>query len=892
MTPALHDALAAGAIVVTPNRRLARHLHREFDERLRADGRRAWPTATVLPYAAWLETLWEQWAEARAPQAPARLLSSAQRACLWQRVVIDSQAALLDAPGAARSAAEAWTLLHGWGAGGESWRAWRRDGADPDDAATFAAWAEAYQRQLRHADAIDIAQLPDFLATHATALDTVALHFVFVGFLELSPQQERLIAALVSAGSACYRLEAHANRASAAQRTTAATPSDEWRTALSWARAQAHARPQARIGIVIGDLAQHRKEIVALADEVLCPERLLAGSGSAHKPYEVSLGEPLADVPLVRCALDLLALASAELPAQDACALLRSPYLAGAATAWVDRARVERDWIEEGRRNATLVDAIEALTHRDAKLAARWREGRVALRAGASATPRAWTDDWRSWLVAAGWLEDVALDSAEYQARSAWDALLAEFACLGVVTPMLSRGAAVSMLRALLQERVFQPEGGAAPIQLLGVLEGSGLDFDALWVTGMTADSWPAAPSPNPLLPRPWQRVRQVPHASAEWELERARQLTGRFAIAAPQVVFSSAARVDDHLQSPSALLLDYPHLAATVPDPGWTAVIADSAKLHPITDDRAPPLVSGSHAPGGSRIVGAQSDCPFRAVARHRLDAEPWPALSEGLSPAERGKLIHATMAAFWADLRDRAALASLDENAIRARIDAAIAQARGELPQARWRNLPAAVHTIEAQRIASLVVPWLALERARPPFAVIGIETKTRIELAGLEFDLRLDRIDALDNGGEAIIDYKTGLAEPLSQWFAERPSATQLGLYALARRAGAEAQTIRALAYAQLRPDAIKVRGIGADASAWPGLTDASKVDGFADWNAIEAWWSDHLGALAGEIAAGWAAVTPRERPSPCRNCGLQALCRIESVIRADDEVDADE
>ena len=79
-----------------------------------------------------------------------------------------------------------------------------------------------------------------------------------------------------------------------------------------------------------------------------------------------------------------------------------------------------------------------------------------------SATPRAWTDDWRAWLVAAGWLEDVALDSAEYQARGAWDALLAEFACLGVVTQKLGRGAAVAMLRALLQDLRDAPGAPAA----------------------------------------------------------------------------------------------------------------------------------------------------------------------------------------------------------------------------------------------------------------------------------------------------------------------------------------------------------------------------------------------------------------------------------------------
>ena len=46
------------------------------------------------------------------------------------------------------------------------------------------------------------------------------------------------------------------------------------------------------------------------------------------------------------------------------------------------------------------------------------------------------------------------------------------------------------------------------------------------------------------------------------------------------------------------------------------------------------------------------------------------------------------------------------------------------------------------------------------------------------------------------------------------------------------------------------------------------------------------------LAGEVAAGHAMVAPRTKPSPCPNCGLQALCRIESARgfnrgEADDE-----
>ena len=52
----------------------------------------------------------------------------------------------------------------------------------------------------------------------------------------------------------------------------------------------------------------------------------------------------------------------------------------------------------------------------------------------------------------------------------------------------------------------------------------------------------------------------------------------------------------------------------------------------------------------GGARLIEAQSDCPFKAIATHRLGAEPWPEPIDGLSAQERGILVHAALAAFWA--------------------------------------------------------------------------------------------------------------------------------------------------------------------------------------------------------------------------------------------------
>jgi hypothetical protein len=237
--------------------------------------------------------------------------------------------------------------------------------------------------------------------------------------------------------------------------------------------------------------------------------------------------------------------------------------------------------------------------------------------------------------------------------------------------------------------------------------------------------------------------------------------------------------------------------------------------------------------------------------------------------------------LAAFWGKVGSHKALVALDERAVAEQIAAAVVVALAVLPAPRWRGLPSLLREGEERRVSRLLRAWLAIERTRSPFAVHAIESQTSLRLAGLEFKLRRDRVDVLTDGGLAILDYKTGRVERPRHWFDQRPRAAQLGLYTLAQRAATPGLAVRAVAYAELRAEAAAAVGIAADDGAWPGLGSASEVGPGNTWAELEAWWRTHLEALVEEVAAGHASVTPRARPSPCRNCGLQAVCRIESV-----------
>ena len=85
------------------------------------------------------------------------------------------------------------------------------------------------------------------------------------------------------------------------------------------------------------------------------------------------------------------------------------------------------------------------------------------------------------------------------------------------------------------------------------------------------------------------------------------------------------------------------------------------------------------------------------------------------------------------------------------------------------------------QVQRISNLIKTWIAFEVSRQPFHVISLEKPFRLELAGIEFSLRADRIDKV---GEdlILIDYKTGKVN-LSQARSDNLKDPQLAAYALA-------------------------------------------------------------------------------------------------------------
>lgn len=861
----LAEGHAGRVAVVTPNARLARELGREFDAGQAAKGIPVWDQADILPFAAFAERLYENALVAGLAAKLPLLLGPAQEQALWEIVVRDSRwgEALLAVPAAATDCRRAWALAHGWRIAGAL-----ASFPGNDDAKAFAEWARDYARRCDREQSTDAARLADVVAAllKEAALGKPAL-LVAYAFDVLTPQARDFFAACTSAGIAVRSCAPVRREAKAARRVFPAAR-DELEAAARWARARLEAGA-ARIGVVVPELGERRREVLRVFSRVMRPGHNLPGREAGAPPFNVSLGAPLADCPLVRAALSILELAAGEIPFEQASRLIRSPFIAGAAAESAPRARLDAALRKTAPAKLGLGKLIALV--KGAPVLRRTLEALFALPKTDTASPHDWGRHFTALLEAAGFPER-GLDSAEFQARARFDETLAELARLERVAPQMSFAQALAQLRRLCADTLFQPETPDAPVQVLGVLESAGLGFDALWVSGLTDETWPLHAKPNPFLPPALQKKAGIPEASPEATLERAKRITEGWLHAANEVIVSHPAHEEDRVLLGSSLISGVPIFSGT---PETTRVdryrdlIFAKRRIERWVDDKAPALATTTPR-GGTRILSDQSACPFRAFARHRLAAEALEEPVAGLDARARGLLLHTLMKALWTALKGSEGLKGDVAPAIDRAAKAAVAEAGLEEPLAG----------LERQRLAKLAREWLEVEKARHPFTVVAMEDKRKLAVAGLELSGRIDRLDRLEAGGHAVIDYKTGNPSP-NQWLDERPEDPQLPLYALNAP-----EPVSAVAFAKLKTGAMRYTGFSDRKDLIPEVKPAR------DWAALVAGWKRALDALGSGFAAGDARVDPKKLLQTCRNCDLQPLCRVYERLSALGEEGEDE
>lgn len=876
MLKGLLGALERGETVITATRRLARTLGREYAAAQQAAGRGAWESPRIVTWPEWVEELWGQRLLA-GRDAPV-VLGGWQEQVLWERVVRASAGAdgLLEPHGTAAAAREAWRLAHEWRL---DMAAIRRAGNE--DARAFAGWAGRFAALCGEEGWLDRARLADEVKKGIGRLRLPAA-VLLAGFDDYPPQQLDLLDALAASGCTVTRTAVEpAGPGAGAVLVPFPDPDRELEAAARWARALLERGAAGRIGVVVHGLAGRRDRVERIFRGVLEPAALIEGDARPSS-FNLSAGRPLSSWPLVRSALALLGLTPGDNAWSDISGLLRTPYLEGADREQGARAALDR---RLRRRGDFLIagSSLPALCRREGagcavleRLLRKWLDA-----CGASASPRTadeWSRAFSSLLEAFGWPGERPLDSLEFQALDAWSGLLSDFASTGLTGEAMARGEAVAMLGRMAGSLMFQPETEGAPVQVLGLLEASGLSFEHLWVAGLHDGSWPGPANPNPFLPIGLQKEKGMPRCSPERELEFAVRITRRLLGSAADPVFSHPLREGDRELGPSPLVAGVrraaPEEIGRWAGPSAEEVIRASRVIETLVDETAPPLGEQARQRGGTRVFQLQSACPFRAFAELRLGAEKLESPLPGLDPAARGTLVHAVLEETWRELKTHAALCSrpdIDEVVARS-VDGAIARFEHE----RGHPLPARFAALERQRLRRLAADWLEVDRERESFEVIEPEEEKYAETGGVRFRVKIDRVDRLADGREMIVDYKTGITTPRS-WESDRPEEPQLPLYGTIH-----GKPLAGVLYARVRAGDLRLIGLVDDDVTLPGCEQVDLGAKVERWRAV-------LARIGGEFREGRAEVDPRDGDRTCRYCPLGTLCRVSEcpVVGAGDE-----
>jgi ATP-dependent helicase/nuclease subunit B len=882
------QALGRGAAVVTGNQRAARTLRVAFDRQQRSLGLDSWKPPVIVAWDAWTADLWH--ALLVGGHTSKLLLNRAQEHAVWRKILEADEElrSLRTVDSLAEMAAQAWSLLCGYNG-----QARLRGAAVSSDTRAFQRWSSKFEQQCRADGLLARAQLESGLQAAATAGQLEAettSEVVLIGFDSLTPTQLQLVNALRNVG---VKIDELPIAVTPEQQLIVATGEEreELRVAALGVRKLLEQNSRARVAVIVPDLEKQRAEIDRVFREILAPELEDITADINSEPFEFSIGVMLADTPMATAALDLLRWCTGVLPRERVSRLLLSPYLAAIKAEYGARAEFDAFELRRAkllRPEISLEWSIQAIegSRRKSKLIGLLNKLRMMLIASNRLTKSAqrphseWAEAMRELLAAAGWGAGNGEDSVEFQTRRKWESALDELSTLDFDGQRVGFVQALDALARITQQTMFAPESREAPVQIMGPLEAAGSTFDAIWFMRSGDLSWPLPRRANPLLPWPLQRDLQMPGTDAQQDANQSQRMTERIAASAPIAVFTYSVESSEGRQRLSSAMnglalepvtIDQITAKITVPTFVDLEKIEDSGRLQPLPDQ----VIHG-----GAEILRLQAACGFRAFAERRLWSTELRTTEMGLDAAERGTIVHLVLESFWNEVKTQSALKAMQRSEREALLNRCITTALQKSEKLSETSWDAAYLDMQRERLRNLLGPWLDLELARPPFKVKLSEKKLEgVQIGPLRLSVRVDRID-IGEGGDIIIDYKTGVAKP-SEWLSDRPEAPQLPLYAVL----SEAEQLEAVAFGQVR--AGKDMGLqGFATSADAGIRVPRQHP--PDLESQVAEWRQVLTSLAGDFYHGDIRVRPKSFPSTCAYCAQRLLCRIDPAsFDQDDE-----
>jgi RecB family exonuclease len=438
--------------------------------------------------------------------------------------------------------------------------------------------------------------------------------------------------------------------------------------------------------------------------------------------------------------------------------------------------------------------------------------------------------------------------------------------------------------------QISAPEN--AGIQILGLIESRGLDFDKLYVLGLDDRTLPQPVRPLPLLDTSERKLIQggTPESQYEFGLRAFSNLISL----APSVTLLRAEQENSKPltsspfwpKSESEKYLDI----WSDPGPAWVragwlrsayeglqiAAVGGEPKIAGIktSDDT---LLEGIALPNrmSASILETAIICPFRFFADAILKIKPLEEMRPVVSPMERGIRIHRILASFTGEVRKRDIHLELDrQKAIKLLSECVDEVLRDVAGRPQWdveRRL-----LLSENSPPGILISWLDAEirHRQDGWRCITEEASFKgLKRDGWSFPLegRIDRIDYHKDEGLICWDYKTG-NHPNQKDVVERLTAPQLPVYLLALRTGKvpdmnkylHQETLFYAGYMQLKTPAKvkmnKIRGMEESLDKWVEvIADIEKILQMGDFHANP-----------------YPVSNLENKETACENCPFITLC----------------
>ncbi|MDF1766108.1 MAG: PD-(D/E)XK nuclease family protein [Gammaproteobacteria bacterium] len=939
LSDSLRQALATGVTAVTPSYRLAASVLEAYGS---AAGTKSWREPNVQPVDVWISDCWNALAtRGLAPFVELEILESALEKALWLEAIeaTRNQHPLIDASAMAQIAARAFQDLNRWSqdATVQSLEDYRHS----EDISLFRQWREHFLARCEELGRITLVEATTLLAAHTDeAIAELIGPVLLLNFYQPPPNYQQLFDALDA-----YRpltrhdtlpLDSLPENLAAAfyKQSGEKTPptrfefvdqQQEINSVVAWAIDLQAREPDAHIGLLTP---------IPSAVQPLIERALLQASDAnaslnlIDRPHLINSsdsGIALADTALAQDALLVLELNREQVALADFCRLLRSPFIGHADDEGEQRIRCERQ-LRRHLQAQTTRSAIARYTGAHEKdyacplLHEALLAGRTRAREGASARlPREWGNLFRFQLALVGWpgrlntaatAEDASEtgELGEYAALDAWESALLEFEASSEFSASLSLNEALSRLRrGVVEHRGRNRYRQQCSLSLYSPAEAAGLSFTHLWLLGFDDQNWPPAAHPNPLIPNELQRELGIPgsHAAAQYQAAK-RDLAVVCSDVSDTLIASHFRHGNEAEFRVSNLIAEFP-LMTNEEHSGNHEIIQRPDAFEIVLDARRSPLLAGTKIRGGHAVITQQSQCPFQAFIKSRVSPAQLEPISSGLDSRDRGSAVHWALEAFYTEHDSSEAVAKLfdDSAALHTAINEATSSAIDKLKRRQPELMGSLFTEIESERLTTLLNRFLLRDLHRGEFTTQKPETPFELTRGALKLDLRIDRIDTLNDGSVALIDYKTGKTiQAISALRSERPEEMQLPVYYTAVSGEREFE-VAALAIGQVHIEDCDYhalsRGANFDSTIEPltgkKLTtryrgaNPSPEEAAAEWGMMTQKWEQQVALFAREFESGESRVTPIKSKTVCDYCRLSSVCRIKE-LRRDDGFEDDE